>query len=1033
MRTPIRCLFAAAGLLLAPAPGKAAVGELQDAPGLVNLNTAGDQHQVAIAAAADGRSVMVWTDTDADGRGIFLRRREADGRLGGVVAVPTTTAGDQTAARVAVSPAGQAAVVWVSQDQDGDASGVFLRLFAADGTPLSGELPVNQTTAGNQDQPDIAWHAGGWIVTWTGDNQDGDSNGVAARRFGLDGQPLGDEFDVNGTTVNSQSRPRVAATPDGRFVVAWESFSPDARSNDVFAQRFGADGRPQGGEIAVNPITDNAQERVALGLRPDGGFVVAWTDFQSDLNGAGIVARRFDADGAPLDNGRLINTAIAGNQTDPSVSVAADGTIWIGWTDASGDDDGPAVLARALNADGNALIEPQRLNTVTAGAQSALQLAADADGDLRAAWVSEGEDGDGLGVVSASYRGPQTVDLAAVMSLSPARSRPGGPVTITLGARNEQSPLTVSGHAALDRDHGAATGATLQLDAGGLQVLGADGGGWNCGGAGAGLSCSQPGVIRASETSTTVAQATAPAASGSYSLSLLTGARESDPLTSNNRTSVALQVSEPVLRLSSSASRIEEGGATVRIDLLVDPPSGDPVTVSYSQLGGDGQVDISPASPITIPADTAGAHILLTPIDDRTHEPDGEVRLSVDSVNGVSLDGRSSFVFPVIDDDPAPVAAFTGSARLSAAENGGSLQLTVALDRPSASDIELPFTLGGSAGIGSDLRLDRESPLRIAAGETRARITIELIDDLLTEADETLEITLHSPLGAVLGDTPAVTLAILDDESRLPPADVHFELATQRVDESQGELRLRAQLSRAFGETVVVPVQRSGSAGRDDATLGDEALRFSPGTTQASLSIRIIDDTLDEDRETLELELRPPSRLVPSSPHRHRLSIDDNDDPPAVHFTAATRTLSESSAPVSIPLRLSAASSHPVSVGIEVGGSATAGSDYSEVPAEVQFAAGETLAEIRLMIPSDGTPETDETLILSLVAPRNAVLGSPASLNLTIADARGGGVGGVGGVGGGVIGEDGGALDLLALLPLALLAWRRRRGGGEQT
>ena len=54
--------------------------------------------------------------------------------------------------------------------------------------------------------------------------------------------------------------------------------------------------------------------------------------------------------------------------------------------------------------------------------------------------------------------------------------------------------------------------------------------------------------------------------------------------------------------------------------------------------------------------------------------------------------------------------------------------------------------------------------LSFAPGETEQVITIDLLDDLVYEADETFTLTLSDPVGATLGSPFQTTFTILNDE-----------------------------------------------------------------------------------------------------------------------------------------------------------------------------------------------------------------------------------------------------------------------------
>ena len=64
----------------------------------------------------------------------------------------TTTGNAQDQAAVATAPDGRFVVAWVSDGQDGAGRGVYARLYGANGSPQTGEILVNTTTANNQER-----------------------------------------------------------------------------------------------------------------------------------------------------------------------------------------------------------------------------------------------------------------------------------------------------------------------------------------------------------------------------------------------------------------------------------------------------------------------------------------------------------------------------------------------------------------------------------------------------------------------------------------------------------------------------------------------------------------------------------------------------------------------------------------------------------------------------------------------------------------------------------------------------------------
>jgi hypothetical protein len=332
-----------------------AAGQAVDASGFrVNVVTAGSHSSPGVAADPDGRMVVVWHSTgqDGSGHGVFARRYEASGTPAGVeFRVNTHTAGDQNDAAVAKDAAGNFVVAWTSRDQDGDGQGVFARRYDAAGTPLGAEFRVNAHTSGDQADAAVASDAdGNFVVVWTSAGQDGDGMGIFGRRFDAGGVPLGDEFRVNGHTTAHQAGPTLASRADGRFVVAWASAGQDGSGQGVFARRYAADGSAQPGEFRVNAYVTGFQGLPSVAADED-GFVVTWTSERPDDPQAGVRARRFDWFGAPTSSEFRVNTFTTGYQMYSVVQALPEGRFIVSWISYGQDGSAWGVYAQRFAAD----------------------------------------------------------------------------------------------------------------------------------------------------------------------------------------------------------------------------------------------------------------------------------------------------------------------------------------------------------------------------------------------------------------------------------------------------------------------------------------------------------------------------------------------------------------------------------------------------------------------------------------------------------------------------------------------------------
>jgi hypothetical protein len=304
----------------------------------VNTYTTGYQTSPAVAVAPSGNFVVVWHSygPDASGPAVVAQRYDALGTpQGAEFVVNTYTFSQQMRPSVASDASGNFVVVWESAFQDGPGGfGVIGRRFSAAGVPLGSEFQVNTYTTGFQWLPAVASDAtGNFLVAWTSDAlQDGSSSTVMAQRFDATGAPQGGEFRVNSYTTGFQGYPSAAADGSGHFVVVWASTNgQDGSYSGIFGQRIDAAGALEGPEFPVNTYLIGAQGRPKVGASRNGAFVVAWDSYSQDGFGLGVFARRFDAAGVAQGGEFQVNSYTTFGQLGPAISTTPDGDFVITW------------------------------------------------------------------------------------------------------------------------------------------------------------------------------------------------------------------------------------------------------------------------------------------------------------------------------------------------------------------------------------------------------------------------------------------------------------------------------------------------------------------------------------------------------------------------------------------------------------------------------------------------------------------------------------------------------------------------------
>jgi hypothetical protein len=385
-------------------------GELQ-----VNSYTTGRQDRPAVAMDDAGRFVVVWPSygspgTDNSGYSIQGQRYSKEGvPIGAQFQVNVYTTSSQDAPAVAADAAGNFVVVWHSNgsaQSDTDLESIQARRYAANGTPQGGQFQVNTYTTYSQLAPAVALDdSGDFVVVWESLGSPGnDSSGLSiqAQRYAANGTPQGGQFQVNTYTTNTQELAAVAADALRNFVVVWQSSgSPgsDTSGTSIQGRRYAADGTPQGVQFQVNSHTTGTQAAPSVAADAARNFVVVWdssTSPGSDISGYSVQAQRYAASGTPQGSQFQVNNFTTGQQF--LATVAADDrrdfvVAWHGTGSNGTDTSGYSVHARTFRATGAAVGGEVQVNTYTTGAQAVPAVAAGRDGDFVVAWQSAGSSG----------------------------------------------------------------------------------------------------------------------------------------------------------------------------------------------------------------------------------------------------------------------------------------------------------------------------------------------------------------------------------------------------------------------------------------------------------------------------------------------------------------------------------------------------------------------------------------------------------------------------------------------------------------
>ncbi|MGH8445717.1 MAG: hypothetical protein ACREVL_10650 [Solimonas sp.] len=345
--------------------------------------------------------------------------------LGPVLTVATATPPDRmVGVAVARAADGHAAVAWSS------GIGIFVRLLDAAGAPSGPDRLVDPRPT--SARLEVAMNAGGaFVVGWArGFVFEGD-RGVYVRRYAADGTPQGDVVEVAGGFDNGRGdlylgNAAIAIDDDGDFVVAWPQGRIENQHTCLYGisvcigvggysvrlRRYGGGGTQAAGVQTVdasatvdllkgvNVSLGSDQRNVDAAMAPDGRFVVTWARAGDGLNlGGGVYARRYDAEG----HGELKRTVSLQLQDGPTPAVAmsASGAYAVVYDrhlrdTATGVYSG-GLFMRQFPASAGLGAAEQRVDDGSDSVIAAQDVAMDAAGDSVVSWAGSGGTGNGRG------------------------------------------------------------------------------------------------------------------------------------------------------------------------------------------------------------------------------------------------------------------------------------------------------------------------------------------------------------------------------------------------------------------------------------------------------------------------------------------------------------------------------------------------------------------------------------------------------------------------------------------------------------
>jgi predicted secreted protein len=318
----------------------------------------------------------------------------------------------------------------------------------------------------------------------------------------------------------------------------------------------------------------------------------------------------------------------------------------------------------------------------------------------------------------------------------------------------------------------------------------------------------------------------------------------------------------------------------------------------------------------------------------------------------------------------------------SASESGGTGFFTVSRTGPTTNALTVGYAIGGSASNGTDY-LTIATSVIIPAGASSATIAITPISDALAEGDEGVTLTISSSVNYSIGSPGAATVTIGDAAPAPVVTVAATDAAASEIGPDVGVFRFSRTGATTAPLTVAYTVSGTALNGTDYTTISGSIV-IPGGQPFADLTITPAGDSTPEPAETVTVTITDAPSYDPGSPAAATVTIADGS--PSVTVSATDSSASEVGPDTgTFTFTRTGSTTAALTVNFTVGGTATAGSDYTSLGSSVTLPIGQATATAVVTPLPDGLTEPPESVILTLAAGSYSI-GTPNAATITIGD-----------------------------------------------
>ena len=324
---------------------------------------------------------------------------------------------------------------------------------------------------------------------------------------------------------------------------------------------------------------------------------------------------------------------------------------------------------------------------------------------------------------------------------------------------------------------------------------------------------------------------------------------------------------------------VEGSTLSVKVQLSAEPGREVVVPLAATNEGGASDSDYSVPASVTFQSGDTEKSFDFSAVDDTVDDDDEWVRLGFGTLPAdVTTEGPfdETAVFILDDDDPEVTVAFEQDTR-SVAE-GGTVSVKVTLSADPERTVAIPITATNEDGASGSDYSGVPANVTFNATETEKSFTFRAVDDTVDDDGESVRLGFGTlPARVEAGATSEATVSIGDDDD--PEVTVSFGTGSYPVGEGS-TVTVKVTLSADPERTVTIPITRSnqGGASNSDHSGVPASVTFNATETEKSFTFRAVDDTVDDDGESVRLRFGAlPARVAAGATTEATVSITDDD------------------------------------------------------------------------------------------------------------------------------------------------------------